>query len=217
MYPVTPSSMTSGTEPRARRSQECHRPSPRSSPVRTAPASRSGRAAHVHCRGSRLLGSPISPMNSTSGCSSSGAISCSKYSSIGPVDLRRDPQLHADVAGDLDRAVRPLLGRDAANESKIVAVAAAENGTGRPAIRDGRCQPVAVAAAGGAGGRRSTPAPVRESRVAEAQGRADPVGHAASSGCPAESREPAENEDSRRGSAARRTRRRDAVPDRAIM
>ena len=41
---------------------------------------------------------------------------------VGPIDLRRDLELHARASGNFDRAIESLFRRDAPQEGKVIAV-----------------------------------------------------------------------------------------------
>ena len=143
MKPVTPCSITSGTEPQFQQSPACRTPSPRSSPGRTARASRSGTAAPAHRRGTAAsVSSPISPMNSTQRMpSSSGSIIVFEIRAVDCIDLRRDPQRHAGALRAMAMARSgTLFRRNAAEKGQVAAGGVRLNSaTGRRQARGGRC------------------------------------------------------------------------------
>src|SRR5436190_17753100 len=99
----------------------CHRPSPRSSRVQTAPANRLKQQRPSLTKKPSLL--PLRDL-----ANEGNPLACeqrrdafAKIAFIGTIDLGRDQERHADSASDLDGPIDPLFRRNTAKESEIVA------------------------------------------------------------------------------------------------
>ena len=78
------------------------------------------RSARAFPRKLHFSCSLTSPMNSTSGWSSSGLITSSKYVLVGLVDLRGDLERNSGALRDLDGPIGPLLRRNPAQKREVI-------------------------------------------------------------------------------------------------